>query len=252
MLATESKLVTRQPVGVRHDAERERLADANPDDFDDAFESDDASEEEYINAADASRMGKAVEHLVAAACILSTRGNLNVSTSLVDDEGVDLVFHARDSVRTLAVQVKARMSDSKTVRTKQRFIAMVREATFTPRDDLAMLFVLADVVEGRYTTAWLVPSKEFASRAQVRSDGKTAVRGVRKARHEGSVGQLQAQCGHSACRGPAHPHSLRRRARLIVGVDAFRCAPPGGEKTHARTGSRPALLDVLKKVLALT
>lgn len=147
-------------------------ADANPDDFDVAYESDDASEEEYINAADASRMGKAVEHLVAAACILSTRGNLNVSTSLVDDEGVDLVFHARDSVRTLAVQVKARMSDSKTVRTKQRFIAMVREATFTPRDDLAMLFVLAEVVEGRYTTAWLVPSKEFASRAQVRSDGK--------------------------------------------------------------------------------
>lgn len=147
-------------------------ADLNPDDIDATFESDVAGDEEFINAADASRMGKAVEHLVAAACILSTRGNLNVSTSLVDDEGVDLVFHARDGVRTLAVQVKARMSDSKTVRTKQRFIAMVREATFVPRTDLAMLFVLADVAEGRYTTAWLVPSEEFASRAKVRSDGK--------------------------------------------------------------------------------
>lgn len=60
-------------------------------------------------------MGKAAEHLVAAFCILTTRGELNVSTSLVDDEGVDLVFHRRNSTATLAVQVKARMSDSKRV-----------------------------------------------------------------------------------------------------------------------------------------
>ncbi|WP_431887109.1 hypothetical protein [Micromonospora wenchangensis] len=39
-------------------------------------------------SADASRMGKAAERLVAAFCILATRGALNVSTSLVDDEGV--------------------------------------------------------------------------------------------------------------------------------------------------------------------
>jgi hypothetical protein len=45
----------------------------------------------------ASRMGKAVEYLV-------------------DDEGVDLVFNRRGSSATLAVQVKARMSDSKRVR----------------------------------------------------------------------------------------------------------------------------------------
>lgn len=69
---------------------------------------------------------------------------------------MDLVFHTRDGVRTLAVQVKARMSDSKTVRTKQRSIAMVRAAAFARRADLAMLFVLADVAEGRYTTAWLM------------------------------------------------------------------------------------------------
>ena len=34
---------------------------------------------------------------------------------MVDDEGVDLVFHRRYSSATLAVQVKARMSDSKRV-----------------------------------------------------------------------------------------------------------------------------------------
>jgi hypothetical protein len=115
-------------------------------------------------------MGKAVEFLVAAGCILATRGKLNVSTSLVDDEGVDLVFFARGSTATLAVQVKARMSDSKTVRTKEQFVAFVREATFTPRADLDMLFVLADVTQGRYSKAWLVPSVVFADKTKVRSN----------------------------------------------------------------------------------
>jgi hypothetical protein len=35
-----------------------------------------------------ARKGKAVEHLTAASCILASGGELNASTSLVDDEGV--------------------------------------------------------------------------------------------------------------------------------------------------------------------
>ncbi|HEY5783168.1 MAG TPA: hypothetical protein VIT65_00155 [Microlunatus sp.] len=73
-----------------------------------------------------------MEYLVAAVCILTTRGELNVSTSLVDDEGVDLVFNRRNSPATLAVQVKARMSDSKRL-SSGGFVAIVREQTFTPR-----------------------------------------------------------------------------------------------------------------------
>jgi hypothetical protein len=47
----------------------------------------DDDEDAYLDkSASAGRMGKAVEYLVAAACILSTRGELNVSTSMVDDE----------------------------------------------------------------------------------------------------------------------------------------------------------------------
>jgi hypothetical protein len=53
---------------------------------------------------DASRIGTAVEYLVAATCILASRGELNVSTALVDDEGVDLVFHRRGASATLAVR----------------------------------------------------------------------------------------------------------------------------------------------------
>lgn len=74
---------------------------------------------------DSSRMGKAVEHLVASSCILSSRARLNVSTALVDDEGVDLVFHEQGRSNTLAVQVMARMIDSKLAQ-KGGFHAFVR------------------------------------------------------------------------------------------------------------------------------
>ncbi|HME03375.1 MAG TPA: hypothetical protein VKG38_10145 [Solirubrobacteraceae bacterium] len=62
------------------------------------------------NAASA-RKGRAVEHLVAAICVLATAGELNALTALVDDEGVDLGLKRRNGGRTLDVQVKARFSD---------------------------------------------------------------------------------------------------------------------------------------------
>ncbi|WP_030462235.1 hypothetical protein [Kitasatospora sp. NRRL B-11411] len=121
-----------------------------------------AADEEYLDKSPAAaRMGKAAEHLVAAASILATRGELNVSTSLVDDEGVDLVFHRRGSSATLAVQVKSRMSTGTQVR-KGRVMANVRSQTFQPRPDLDMLFVAVDVDHGAVMTAWLVPSTQFA------------------------------------------------------------------------------------------
>ncbi|WP_228567153.1 hypothetical protein [Nocardia sp. SYP-A9097] len=108
---------------------------------------DDAHEEEapderpsYLEkSADSAGMGKAAEYLVTAICILATRGQLNISTSIVDDEGVDLVFHLGDYTATLAVQVKARMSDG-SVAARGRLQAQIRQATFRPRDDLDLLF----------------------------------------------------------------------------------------------------------------
>lgn len=130
------------------------------------------SDEEYPDKSpDAGRMGKAVEHLIAASCIIATRGKLNVSTSLVDDEGVDLVFHRRHSSATLAVQVKSRMSDSKRV-TSGGFVAFVRSQTFRPRNDLDLLFVAVDVKTGTYTHAWLVPSPDFAATSQPNARGR--------------------------------------------------------------------------------
>lgn len=108
----------------------------------------------------AGRMGKAAEYLVAASAILATRGELNVSTSIVDDDGVDLFFHRRGQSATLAVQVKARMSDGVQVN-NGRVHANVRDATFRPRCDLDMLFIVVDPQVGQITMAWLVPSVEF-------------------------------------------------------------------------------------------
>lgn len=121
---------------------------------------DDPADGYLQKSPDAARMGKAAEYLLAAVCILATPGLLNVSTSIVDDDGVDLGFHLRDSTATLAVQVKARMSDGG-VATTGRFQAQVRSATFRPRDDLDLLFVLIDIERGAIDTAWLVPSAEF-------------------------------------------------------------------------------------------
>jgi hypothetical protein len=71
------------------------------------------------------------EYLVATSCMLASRGELNVATSLVDDEGVDLVFNRRDHSATLA-QVKARMSDGQLVQ-DGTVRAQVRAQTFRAR-----------------------------------------------------------------------------------------------------------------------
>jgi hypothetical protein len=106
---------------------------------------------------------------------LSTRGQLNVSTSLVDDEGVDLVFHRRDGSATLAVQVKARMSDSRRVQ-NNGMLAFVRSQTFRPRPDLDMLFVAVDIARGAVLKAWLIPSAEFGEALLGKRDARGRIR----------------------------------------------------------------------------
>ncbi|MFJ3881624.1 hypothetical protein ACIPW5_29780 [Streptomyces sp. NPDC090077] len=124
-----------------------------------------SDDEDYLEKSPAAaRMGKAAEYLVAASSILATGGELNVSTALVDDEGVDLVFHRRGSSATLAVQVKARMSTGTQVR-QGKVMAFVRSQTFRPRTGLDLLVVAVDVERGAVMTAWLIPSRTFAAMA---------------------------------------------------------------------------------------
>ncbi len=119
-------------------------------------------EEDETKHADAARKGAAVEYLIAASCMLASGFQLNVSTNLVDDEGVDLVFHRRDGSATLAVQIKSRSWSAATMRNRERFITDVRRSTFHERDDLFLLFVAVDAQFADYGPVWLVPSVDFA------------------------------------------------------------------------------------------
>jgi uncharacterized protein GlcG (DUF336 family) len=95
----------------------------------------DAMPSARMPASDSDRFGKADEHLVAASCILASGGELNVSTALVDDEGVDAVFHRRDHSSTLAVQIKSR-SMAASLLQRGQYQAFVRGQTFRPRPNL--------------------------------------------------------------------------------------------------------------------
>lgn len=121
---------------------------------------------------DSARKGKAVEHLVAATCILVSGLELNVSTSFVDDEGVDLVFHRREHSTTLAVQVKSRSLAASTIVAKSRFQAAVSAGTFRPRPDLYLLFVAVNTDDGSFDPVWLVPSVELARKTRPTAKGR--------------------------------------------------------------------------------
>ncbi len=106
--------------------------------------------------------GRAVEWLLAAQCILASNGRLNVSTAMVDDEGVDLVFNIKGTPKTLAVQVKSRFASAQSIQKRGNYRAEVRRKVFRPRDDLYLLFVLFDDMETlNIEQAWLVPSQDF-------------------------------------------------------------------------------------------
>lgn len=116
-------------------------------------------------------MGKAVEHLVAASCILATNARLNVLTAFVDDDGVDLVFHLRGGTATLAVQVKHSTTDTQKVKRGQ-LICEVRAETFRPRPELWMLFVVVDRRSATIGDVFFVPSSDFDARANTTGKGK--------------------------------------------------------------------------------
>lgn len=121
--------------------------------------------------ADSSRMGKAAEFLVASICMIASRAEISVSTAMVDDEGVDLVFHRRDNPSTLAVQVKARFSDAKTIQ-DGTFRQNVRRETCGFRRDFYLLFVLVDVQQARLRMCWFVPSHDFVQQSRCDSQGR--------------------------------------------------------------------------------
>ena len=110
------------------------------------------------------RRGIAAESLVASMCVLGSDGKLNVATSLVDDEGVDLVFYRSAGGPTLSVQVKSHFFDAPGQIERRGVNTLLNPRVFSARDDLYLLFLVVDQYEARIQTAWLVPSVEFSNR----------------------------------------------------------------------------------------
>jgi hypothetical protein len=139
-----------------------------------------------LKDASSARKGKAVEHLVAATCVLATGGELNALTALVDDEGVDIGFKRKNGTRVLDVQVKARFSDadgSKALHEEGRFSSDVRLETFKPREDLYMLYLAINGANAEVEYAWLVPSSVLAEEGVVvTKQGKQHLRIVASAK----------------------------------------------------------------------
>lgn len=119
---------------------------------------------------EAGRLGAAAEYLVAATSVIASDYVLNVSTAMVDDEGVDMVFHRYGGTVTMPVQIKARRTD-KTPLNRGQFQSNVRNQTFHPRRELHMLFV-AITPDGTFDLAWLVPSETFADMASPNTVGR--------------------------------------------------------------------------------
>jgi hypothetical protein len=113
-----------------------------------------------------------VEHLIAALCVLGSNGQLNAWTSLVDDEGVDLVLQRRGRPEMLSLQIKSRLTTAKGIAQRQRFQSQVRAATLRARPDLYMLFVVANPATLDLGPLWLVPSTVFADMAPSGSNAK--------------------------------------------------------------------------------
>lgn len=110
------------------------------------------------------RRGIASESLVASMCILGSDGELNVATSLVDDEGVDLVFYRSAGGPTLSVQVKSHFFDAPGKIERRSVNFLLNPRVFGARDDLYLLFLVVDQYAARIETAWFVPSEKFIER----------------------------------------------------------------------------------------
>lgn len=141
------------------------------------LEPDDLGDADVALSADASGhhsswRGAAVEHLVAATIALRGRGRINFAQTLWDAEGIDLMFEGpAPASRRMRVQVKSIGSDTTNVVQRGQAVSLVRDATFSARDDGWVLFVLIDVTTLTFEKSWLVPSSDFAAHTKANSRG---------------------------------------------------------------------------------
>ena len=109
-----------------------------------------------------SQKGKVAEALLAQTVILGSQGQVNVALPSVDDEAIDILFYLKGGSRkVMFAQVKSRWLSSVGIN-KGVFRTQVRRATFSPRDNYFLIFMVCDQDNYRLgETLWIVPSKDF-------------------------------------------------------------------------------------------
>jgi hypothetical protein len=97
-----------------------------------------------VAAAGAVWKGACHRTIIAAYCVFGSKGRLNASVPVFDDEAVDIVFSLRGAPAILGVQVKSRFSSSRRVTQLGGFRVDIKRTTFKARSDRALLAVLYD------------------------------------------------------------------------------------------------------------
>jgi hypothetical protein len=123
--------------------------------------------------------GRPVELFVAAYCMLASKNQLNMLTSYVDDDGVDLVLKRWQREALLAIQVKACFVGSKGVDDNREFTCKLNPSTFRASDDSYVLLTVVDEGQVKLDPIWLVPSTYLKkSSLQVRINLNTVGQGM--------------------------------------------------------------------------
>jgi hypothetical protein len=112
-----------------------------------------------------TQIGKVGETIVAAQLMLTTKGRLSPFLPIADDGGIDLLVYDKATRRSLAVQVKGRLSLGSVGSRPVQFD--VRRATFPEGQDSFLLAILLDIGRGEVQRAWLIPMSELAKVSQV-------------------------------------------------------------------------------------
>ena len=110
-----------------------------------------------------SQKGKVAQDLLAQTLILGSQGQINVALPSVDDEAIDIIFYTRGgSQKVIFAQVKSRWLSSVGIN-KGVFRTQVRRATYSPRDNYFLIFMVCNQDKFQLgETLWIVPSQDFS------------------------------------------------------------------------------------------
>jgi hypothetical protein len=112
--------------------------------------------------------GNVSENRIVELITLGSQGKLTCYRPDADDDGLDLIVNERENFRPIFLQVKGRF-----VLNNRQFVQNVGVETFKPDKRFYLAFVLFTQERFEVHRVWLVPSRDFAVKANRKESGKT-------------------------------------------------------------------------------